>query len=107
VTNIARACLTSLLAKDIPKTIHEVSKKGKWQEAMKTKNFLHDKTKHVEVHRHFIKEKIEDNSIELSFVRSKDQLAEILTKDVTGKAFTRVLNKLSIGDPTAHLDGEC
>ena len=55
--------------------------------------------------RHFIKEKIEDSSIELSFVRSEDQLADILTKAVTGKAFTRVLSKLSIGDPTAHLEG--
>jgi len=31
VTDIARAFL-------IPKTIHEASKKGEWQEAMKTKN---------------------------------------------------------------------
>jgi len=59
------------------------------------------------VDRHFIKEKIEDSSVELSFVRSKDQLANILTKVVTGKAFTCVLSKLSIGDPTAHLEGEC
>ena len=67
----------------------------------------HDRTKHVEVDRHFIKEKIEDKSIELPFVRSEDQLANILTKAVTDKAFTRVLNKLSIGDLTAHLEGEC
>jgi len=67
----------------------------------------HDKTKHVEVDKHFMKEKIEDSSIELPFVRSEDQLADILTKAVTGKAFTRVLSKLSIGDPTTHLEGEC
>jgi len=59
------------------------------------------------VDRHFIKEKIEDSSVELSFVRSKDQLANILTKVVISKAFTCVLSKLSIGDPTAHLEGEC
>ena len=34
--DIARAFLTSLLVEDIPKTIHEASKKGEWGEAMKT-----------------------------------------------------------------------
>jgi len=73
-----------------------------------SENFVqHDITKHVEVDKHFIKEKIEDNSIELPFVRSEDQLADILTKVVTDRAFTHVLNKLSIGDPTTHLEGEC
>ena len=67
----------------------------------------HDITKHVEVDRHFIKEKIEDSSVELPFVRSEDQLANILTKVVTYRTFTRVFNKLSIGDPTTHLEGEC
>ena len=67
----------------------------------------HDRTKHVEVDRHFIKEKIEDSNIELPFVRSEDQLANILTKVVTGKTFTLVLSKLSIDDPTAHLEEEC
>jgi len=101
VIDIARAFL-------IPKIVHEASKKGEWQEAMKTKNpAQHDKTKHVEVDKHSIKEKIEDNSIELPFVKSKDQLSDTFTKVVTGKTFTRVLSKLSNGDPTAHLEGEC
>jgi len=100
-TDIARAFL-------IPKTVHEANKKGEWQEAMKTKNLVqHDKIKLVKVDRHSIKEKIEDNSIELPFVKSEDHLADIFTKAVTGKTFTRVLSKLSIGDPTAHLEGEC
>jgi len=59
------------------------------------------------VDRHFIKEKIKDNNIELPFVRSEDQWTDILPKAVTGKAFTRVLSKLSIGDPTTHLEWEC
>jgi len=75
---------------------------------MKTKNLVqHDKTKHVEVDRHSIKEKIEDKSIELPFVKSEDQLTYIFTKVVIGKTFTHVLSKLSIGDPTPHLEGEC
>nr|GEV05440.1 putative copia-type protein [Tanacetum cinerariifolium] len=39
----------------------------------------HDRIKHIVVDRHFIKEKLENGIIELLFVRSKDQLADILT----------------------------
>lgn len=67
----------------------------------------HDRTKHVEVDRHFIKEKIENRIVELPSIRSEDQLADILTKAVTGMIFESVLRKLSIEDPTAQLEGEC
>ena len=46
----------------------------------------HDRTKHVEIDRHFIKEKLEKKIISLPFVRSKDQLAQladILTQTIT------------------------
>ncbi|CAL2271616.1 unnamed protein product [Prunus armeniaca] len=58
----------------------------------------HDRTKHVEVDRHFIKEKIEKKIIRLPFVKSEDQLADILTKDFCGKVFHDSLTKLGIGD---------
>ena len=67
----------------------------------------HDRTKHVEVDRHFIKENIENGIVELPFVRSEDQLADILTKAVDSRSFEGVLSKLSIGDPTTQFEGEC
>ena len=67
----------------------------------------HDKTKHVEVDRHFIKEKLKAGIIALPFVRSEDQLADILTKAVAGRIFCEVLSKLGEGDPTTKLEGEC
>ena len=67
----------------------------------------HDRTKHVEIDRHFIKEKLEGGLIELPFVRSEDQLADILTKAVNGKTFNSILCKLGIGNPTTQLEGEC
>ena len=59
----------------------------------------HDRTKFIEVDRHFIKEKLEDGSIELPYVRSEDQLADVLTKAVNGRILNDVLFKLNIGDP--------
>ncbi|KAL9997937.1 putative RNA-directed DNA polymerase [Helianthus debilis subsp. tardiflorus] len=67
----------------------------------------HDRTKHIEVDRNFIKEKIETGVIELPFVRSEDQLADILTKAVNGRTFSKCLGKLNVGDPTIQLEGEC
>ena len=67
----------------------------------------HDRTKHVEVDRHFIKEKLEAGIIELPFVKSEDQLADILTKAVNRRIFNNCLFKLRIGDPTTQLEGEC
>ena len=54
----------------------------------------------MEIDKHFIKEKLEKQVISLPFVRSKDQMADILTKAVTAEAFEDALWKLGIGDPT-------
>ena len=59
----------------------------------------HDRTRHAEIDRHFIKEKLEKQIISLPFVRSKDQLVDILTKAVNSEAFEQTLCKLGIGDP--------
>ena len=67
----------------------------------------HDRTKHVEVDRHFIKEKLEEGMVCLPFVRSEEQLADILTKEVPTKVFMETLGKLNIEDLTTQLEGEC
>ncbi|RVW28893.1 Retrovirus-related Pol polyprotein from transposon RE1 [Vitis vinifera] len=48
----------------------------------------HDRTKHVEVDRFFIKEKLDDKIVELPKIRSEDQLADILTKAVSSQVFS-------------------
>lgn len=58
----------------------------------------HDLTKHVEVDRHFIKQNLEDKIIRFPFVKSEDQLADILTKVVCSKNFYNSLEKLGMKD---------
>ncbi|RVX03736.1 Retrovirus-related Pol polyprotein from transposon RE1 [Vitis vinifera] len=48
----------------------------------------HDRTKHVEVDRFFIKEKLDDKIVELPKIRSENQLADILTKVVSSQVFS-------------------
>ncbi|KAB2607811.1 hypothetical protein D8674_010979 [Pyrus ussuriensis x Pyrus communis] len=54
----------------------------------------HDRTKHVEVDRHFIKEKLDVKLIDIPYVRSEDQLADVLTHAVTTRVFQNSLDKL-------------
>src|SRR5262249_28175057 len=56
----------------------------------------HDRTKHVEVDRFFIKEKLEEKTLELPKIRSENQLADILTKAVSSQVFSRCLDKLGM-----------
>ena len=58
----------------------------------------HDRTKHVEVDRHFIRQDLEEKIIRFPFVKSKDQLADILTKVVSSKNFHNSLEKLGMRD---------
>ena len=46
---------------------------------------LHDRTKYIEVDRHFIKEKIESGKICLSYIPTTQQIADILTKGLDTK----------------------
>jgi hypothetical protein len=58
----------------------------------------HDRIKHVEVDQHFIKQNLNEKIIRFPFVKSEDQLADILTKAVSSKIFHNSLDKLGIRD---------
>ena len=58
----------------------------------------HDQTKHVEVDRFFIKEKLDEEIVELPKIRSEHQLAYILTKAVSSQVFSKFLVKLGMCD---------
>ncbi|CAL2257664.1 unnamed protein product [Prunus armeniaca] len=58
----------------------------------------HDRTKHVEIDRNFIYGKLEEKIIEVSYVKTAEQLVDILTKAVPNQAFTDSLFKHDICD---------
>ena len=58
----------------------------------------HDRTKHIEIDSHFIKEKLEEGVVCMSFVPSEHQLANILTKWLNSSMFHDLVFKLGMED---------
>ena len=56
----------------------------------------HDQTKHVEVDKHFIKEKVEDGTICMVYVPTNKQVADVLTKTLSRRSFKQLINKLGM-----------
>ena len=47
----------------------------------------HSRTKHIEIRHHFLRDHAQKRDITLEFVRSEDQLADILTKPLNEEQF--------------------
>ncbi|KAI3503743.1 hypothetical protein L1887_32192 [Cichorium endivia] len=58
----------------------------------------HSKTKHIDLHYHFIKSHVEEGNIEVHFVHTTEQLADIFTKALNEEAFTRIVRGLGMID---------
>ncbi|GAA0143340.1 hypothetical protein LIER_35726 [Lithospermum erythrorhizon] len=55
----------------------------------------HDRTKHVEVDKHFIKEKLDRDVITIKHVPTGQQVADVLTKGLAKKQFSLLMRKLA------------
>jgi len=58
----------------------------------------HTKTKHIEIRHHFIRDHVARGDIELSYVCTKEQLADIFTKPLDEARFCYLRNELNIID---------
>nr|CAN74610.1 hypothetical protein VITISV_029330 [Vitis vinifera] len=59
---------------------------------------FYERTKHIEVDCHFIREKIASGCVATSFVNSNDELADIFTKSLKGPKIKYICNKLGAYD---------
>ena len=56
----------------------------------------HGRTKHVQVDRHFIKAKVEDDTICMVYAPTNKQVADVLTKALSRRSFEQLIDKLGM-----------
>lgn len=68
---------------------------------------LHQRTKHIKVNIHFIRERVAKKLLQVHFVRFAEQYANILTKGLSAPLFQTHCHNLSLGTPSTELEGGC
>lgn len=58
----------------------------------------HDRSKHIDVRFHFLRELVAAQEVALVHVKTEDQLADILTKALPVQTFVRLRNLLGVVD---------
>ncbi|KAF5460295.1 hypothetical protein F2P56_020175 [Juglans regia] len=66
---------------------------------------FHARTKHVEIDYHFVRKKVQQKTLEVRFISSKDQLADGLTKPIVSTRFNFLRDKLNVQDCPLCLKG--
>jgi histone deacetylase 1/2 len=60
---------------------------------------FHARTKHVEVDYHFVRDRVAKKEIQIRFIPSQDQLADVFTKPLSTASFTAFKFKLRVNPP--------
>jgi hypothetical protein len=58
----------------------------------------HSRTKHIVIRYHFLRDHQQKGDIEIAYINTKDQLADIFTKPLDEQSFTKLRNELNILD---------
>lgn len=67
--------------------------------------FLHERTKHIELDCQFTREKVMEGLIELSYLPTQEQLADLFTKALPSSQHLHLSSKLGMVDSLPSLRG--
>ena len=66
---------------------------------------FHARVKHIEVHHHFVRERVLDGDIDLTYVRTDEQVADIFTKALGAEKLRRFRAMLGVWEMALSLRG--
>ena len=67
----------------------------------------HDTTKHVEMRYHYVRDMVQTRAVELQFVPTDEQVADVLTKSLVRGKFEGFQKMLGIMDDVSLAEREC
>ncbi|GJU00275.1 retrovirus-related pol polyprotein from transposon TNT 1-94 [Tanacetum coccineum] len=67
-------------------------------------NVQHSRSKHIDIRHHFIREQVEKGVVELYFIRTEYQLADIFTKALPRERFEFILPRLGMKNTMANVN---
>ncbi|KAM2561850.1 hypothetical protein TB1_012882 [Malus domestica] len=67
----------------------------------------HQKTKHIEIDVHFVRERVAKQQLFVQFVSSREQYADILTKGLSAPLFQTHCNNLMISLSKQEIEEGC
>jgi len=62
---------------------------------------FHARTKHIEIDYHFVRDRVAKKEIQIRFISSRDQLADVFTKPLPASSFTAFRFKLRVDPPSS------
>jgi uncharacterized membrane protein (DUF485 family) len=66
---------------------------------------FHERAKHIKVRHHFLRDHVEKSDIEMEFIDTERQLADIFTKSLDSSCFASLQGSLVFTIPMAWFDG--
>ena len=68
---------------------------------------FHDRSKHIEMRYHFIRDLVQRDALKLQYIRRDEQIANILIKPLTTSKFVYFRDKLGMAENASLVDMEC
>jgi hypothetical protein len=60
---------------------------------------FHDRTKHIEVRHHFIRDKVEQEELELEYIPTGEQVADVMTKALNREKYSAFAKEMGVHRP--------